>query len=200
MNESLRVAANEFAERAHELSSVLEIAIIGSVAGNDPYPNDLDLAVIIHNLDDIVTIAKYARQISSYYHGWEVFLFNEGLSLLGRICHRRECPSQSVECSVPGCGGPPYLRVYPEFEYDEEMFLSSPIDVLWTSFNMSRLLAHKDELGIVKSRRYPVLEDIEIECIICGKTFVFSGGEQKWYQKRELSQPKRCPDCREEHL
>jgi len=198
MNKSLRVAAKEFAEKANKLSSILEIAIVGSVAGDDPYPNDLDLAAIVRNLDEIATIAKYARQISRYYHGWEVSLFDEDLSLLGKICHRRECPGQSVECSVPGCGKPSHLRVDPDFEYDEEMFLRSPIDILWTSFNMSRLLKHKDELGIVESRRYLVLEDIEIECILCGKTFVFSGGEQKWYQKRGLCQPKRCPDCREQ--
>ena len=198
MNESLKVAAQEFAEKAHKLSSVLEIAIVGSVAGDDPYPNDLDLAVIVHNLGDIATIAKYARQISRYYHGWEVFLFDAGLSLIGKICHRRECPGQSVECSVPGCGKSPHLRVDPEFEYDEDMFLRSPIDILWTSFSTSRLIARKDELSIAESRKYPVLEDIEIECIICGKTFVFSGGEQKWYQKRGLSRPKRCPDCREQ--
>jgi len=196
-NKNLRVAAEEFAEKAQKLSSALEIAIVGSVAGGDPYPNDLDLVIIVRNLDELATIAKYARRISRHYHGWEVFLFDEDLTLLGRVCHRRECPGQSIECSVPGCGQPPYLRVAPEFEYDEKMFFKSPIDVLWTSFSMSRLIARKEELGIVESRRYPVLEDIEIECISCGKTFVFTGSEQKWYQKRGLSRPKRCHDCRE---
>jgi hypothetical protein len=196
-NESLRAVAEEFAEKAQKLSSALEIAIVGSVAGDDPYPNDLDLVIIVRNLDEIATIAKYARQISR--HDWEVFLFDGGLKPLGRVCHRRECPGQSIDCYIPGCGQPPHLRVDPEFEYDEKVFLKSPVDVLWTSFSTSRLLARKDELGIVESRRYPVLEDIEIECI-CGKTFVFTGSEQKWYQKRGLSQPKRCPDCRERML
>jgi hypothetical protein len=61
MNKSLRVAVKEFAEKANKLSSILEIAIVGSVAGDDPYPNDLDLAAIVRNLDEIATIAKYAR-------------------------------------------------------------------------------------------------------------------------------------------
>jgi hypothetical protein len=178
-NETLRVAAEEFAEKAQKLSSALEIAIVGSVAGNDPYPNDLDLAIIVRNLDEIATIARYARQMSSHYHGWEVFLFGEGLTLLGRVCHHRECPGHSIDCSAPRCGQPPHLRIDPEFEYDEKVFLKSPIDVLWTSFSVSRLLARKDELGIVESRRYPVLEDIEIKCILCGKRFVFTGEEQK---------------------
>ncbi len=200
MNENLRLAAKEFTEKANKLSSVIEIAIVGSVAGGDPYPNDLDLAVVIRSFDDFEILAKYARQISKYYHAWEVFLFNEDLKQLGRVCYRKNCPTMSVDCLVPGCGNPPHLSVEPDFEYDERMFFESPIDVLWTSLSKSCLLSHKGELGIFESRKYPVLEDIEIECILCGKTFVFSANEQKWYQKRGLRQPKRCPDCKEKQL
>ena len=200
-NEILRVAANEFAGKVHKLSSLLEIAIIGSVAGVDPHPIDLDLVIIIRNLEEITTIAKYARQMSRHYHGWEVFLFDENASLIGRICHRRKCPVQSVDCSVPGCGQPPHIRVHSDFNYQEKMFFNSPIDVLWTSFKRSRLLERKDELGIAESRRYPVLEDIKIKCILCGKIFLFTASEQKWYKKQGLSLPKRCPDCIEkEHI
>jgi len=196
-NEILRVAANEFAEKVHKLSSPLEIAIIGSVAGNDPYPNDLDLVIIIRNLEEITTIAKYARQMSRHYHGWEVFLFDENVSLIGRICHRKKCPGQSVDCYVSGCGQTPYLRIHSDFNYQEKIFFNSPIDVLWTSFKMSRLLERKDELGIAESRRYPVLEDIKIKCILCAKVFLFTASEQKWYKKQGFSLPKRCPDCKE---
>lgn len=197
-NEILRVAANEFAGKIYKLSSLLEIAIMGSVAGDDPYPNDLDLVIIIRNIKEITTIAKYARQMSRHYHGWEVFLFDEDVSLIGRICHRRKCPGQSVDCSVPGCGQPPHIRVHPDFEYNEEIFLTSTINVLWTSFKRSRLLERKDELGIDESRRYPGLEDIKIKCILCGKIFLFTASEQKWYKKRGLSLPKRCPNCIEQ--
>lgn len=199
-NENLRLAAKEFTGKAQKLSTVLEIAIVGSVAGGDPYPNDLDLVIIVRNLGEIAIIAKYARQMSSYYHAWEVFLFGEDLRLLGRVCYRKECPGQSIDCYTPGCGQPPFLRTDPDFEYDERMFFESPIDMLWTSFSTSRLLEHKKELGIVESRRYPVLEDIELECIQCGKKFVFTAGEQKWYQKRGLSQPKRCFECKHKEL
>lgn len=194
-NDVLRVAADEFASKVRTLSSPFEVAIVGSVAGGDPHPNDLDLAIIISNTGEIATIAKYARQMSRHYHAWEVFLFDCDLSLIGTICHRRECPGRSVECYDPGCGKPPHVRVNPEFEYDEKIFLTSPIDVLYTSFETSRLLARKDELGIVESRSYPVIEDITIECVRCGETFVFTGAEQKWYLKQGLSQPKRCLDC-----
>lgn len=200
-NKTLRTAAGEFFGKASKLSTVLEIAIVGSVAGNDPYPNNLDLAVIIRNLDELKTIAKYARQISSRYHDWEVFLFDEGLSMLGFVCFRKKCPVQSMDCTIKGCGKPPHLMAIPGFKYREKTFLSSPIDILYKSYEKSRFLKRKSELGINKSRVYPALEDIEINCMICGETYVFAGGEQKWYLKRDLNPPKRCPDCiQQEHM
>lgn len=197
-NEVLRTAATEFAEKVQKLSTPLEVAIVGSVAGNDPYPNDLDLALILCNLDEISTIATYARQMSKWFHAWEVLLFDEILSPQGRICHRKECPGQSINCVVPGCGKPPYVKQILGFEYEEKTLFSSPIDVLWTSFPTSRFISRKKELGIVESRKYPVMRDITMECMLCGKPFVFTGGEQKWYQKKGFNQPKRCPKCREE--
>jgi hypothetical protein len=95
-------------------------------------------------------------------------------------------------------GQPPHPRVYSDFKYQEKIFFNSPIDVLWTSFKRSRLLERKDELGIAESRRYPVLEEIKIKCILCGKVFSFTASEQKWYKKREFSPPKRCQDCIEQ--
>jgi uncharacterized membrane protein YsdA (DUF1294 family)/DNA-directed RNA polymerase subunit RPC12/RpoP len=38
--------------------------------------------------------------------------------------------------------------------------------------------------------------DETIRCIDCGRTFVWSYGEQRYYRARGLSRPKRCPDCR----
>lgn len=197
-NEKLRTAAGEFSGKASKLSTVLEIAIVGSVAGNDPYPNNLDLAVITRNLDEIKTIAKYARQISRHYPDWEVFVFSEKLAFLGFICFRKQCPGQSIDCAVPGCGEPPHRMVIPGFKYKEKTFFSSPIDILYTSYKASRFLWHKKELGITESREYPVLEDIELRCINCGETFIFSAQEQKIFQKRGFHPPKRCPDCIEQ--
>lgn len=47
-----------------------------------------------------------------------------------------------------------------------------------------------------------VYEDITLNCreIVDGKEhgmpFVFTAGEQKFYEERGLTQPKRCPTCR----
>ena len=196
-NELLRTAAIEFAKKIQRLSTPLELAIVGSVAGNDLYPNDLDIVLILRTLDEISTIATYARQMNKWYHAWDVFLFNEDIEPQGRICHRNACPAQSIDCAVPGCGRPPHVRIIPGFEYEEKTLFSSPIDVLWTSFQTSCLLSRKKELGIIESRKYPVMEDITRECMLCGKPFMFTGGEQKWYQKQGFNPPKRCPKCRE---
>lgn len=197
-NKLLRTAATQFAEKTQKLSTPLELAIVGSVAGNDPYPNDLDIALILRTLDDISTIATYARQIGKWHHAWDIFLFGWNLKLQGEICHRKVCPGQSIDCAVPGCGMPPHVRIRSGFEYKEEIFFHSPFEVLWTTYETSRFLARKKELGIVESRKYLVIEDIMRECILCGKPFVFTASEQKWYQKQGFNQPKRCPECREE--
>jgi len=62
-NKVLREAASDFTSI---LKSVLEIAITGSVAGGDRYPSDLDISFVMDNLDELVQISKYARQISRY--------------------------------------------------------------------------------------------------------------------------------------
>lgn len=40
------------------------------------------------------------------------------------------------------------------------------------------------------------MPDIEYVCKDCNQTFVFSEGEQKYYQDRGLAIPKRCARCR----
>lgn len=37
----------------------------------------------------------------------------------------------------------------------------------------------------------------KIACHDCKETFFFTGGEQKYYEERKLSEPKRCPACRQ---
>lgn len=37
----------------------------------------------------------------------------------------------------------------------------------------------------------------KIVCCDCGETFLFTGGEQKYYEERKLSEPKRCSACRQ---
>ncbi|MGC9333319.1 MAG: zinc-ribbon domain containing protein [Anaerolineae bacterium] len=38
--------------------------------------------------------------------------------------------------------------------------------------------------------------DRTLRCADCGSTFVFTAGEQAFYEERGFSEPKRCPSCR----
>jgi hypothetical protein len=38
----------------------------------------------------------------------------------------------------------------------------------------------------------------KIICSDCGKEFVLTAGERKWYEDKGFSIPKRCPDCRKQ--
>ena len=40
-------------------------------------------------------------------------------------------------------------------------------------------------------------QDKTINCVDCGQDFIFTAGEQEFYEQRGLTnQPRRCPDCR----
>lgn len=41
------------------------------------------------------------------------------------------------------------------------------------------------------------MPDVEITCADCGNTFPFTEREQDYYNERNLSQPKRCKECRD---
>ena len=38
-------------------------------------------------------------------------------------------------------------------------------------------------------------KDIDIICRDCGKTFVFTAGEQEFYKSKNFAFPKRCKKC-----
>ncbi len=40
------------------------------------------------------------------------------------------------------------------------------------------------------------MSDQIIKCVECGRTFIWSYGEQRYYKERGLSPPKRCKACR----
>ena len=59
-------------------------------------------------------------------------------------------------------------------------------------------LAKKAERGaLALSHGEKVMPDIEITCAECGNAFPFTEREQEYYQERNLTQPKRCKECRD---
>jgi len=49
----------------------------------------------------------------------------------------------------------------------------------------------------METKRGIEFKDVELTCIECGNSFIWGAGEQCFYRDRGLSQPKRCPKCRE---
>ena len=48
-------------------------------------------------------------------------------------------------------------------------------------------------------REFPVVasnRDLELECKDCNSMFVFTIGEQEFFEKKRFTQPRRCPECR----
>jgi ssDNA-binding Zn-finger/Zn-ribbon topoisomerase 1 len=39
--------------------------------------------------------------------------------------------------------------------------------------------------------------DRDLECADCRSTFVFTAGEQAFFQQKGFTEPKRCPKCRQ---
>lgn len=39
-------------------------------------------------------------------------------------------------------------------------------------------------------------KDITLTCVDCGKEFVWTATEQAFFHSKDLSQPKRCRECR----
>lgn len=142
-----REAAKAFAGKLASRKSVQEVVLCGSMVTQDPYPNDIDLAIVVDSLDELAVIARGARQISSTYHGWEVFVFQTNRTHAGRICHRKQCPREPWRCKNADCGNVPSLGNVRDFNFDPALFLAPPIDILWSRGPKSMLLEWKEALG-----------------------------------------------------
>lgn len=190
----LRQAAREFVQRAESIQSVREIALFGSLARGDPHPKDIDLAVIVSSLDHLPGLARAARKMSSLFHNWDVFVFNSRLKYIGRLCHRKDCPSSSVECI--GCGDIPFIQHIREFKFTPQDFYSSPFEILFNHQSESRFISQREKLGIEENRDFEQFADVMLECWDCGNSFIFNRGEQKYYQQHGFQPPNRCETCR----
>ncbi|MGH7844251.1 MAG: zinc-ribbon domain containing protein [Candidatus Binatia bacterium] len=190
-----REASKTFAGKLASRKSVQEVALCGSMVTKDPYPNDIDLAIVVDSPDELPVIARAARQISSTYHGWEVFVFQPNRSYAGRICHRKQCPIEPWRCENADCGNVPYLGNLRDFSFDPPLFLAPPIDILWSRGPKSMLLEWKEVLG-ARLNEQEQYRPVTLKCWECGKRFLFSVGDQKHIAKRGFHEPKRCELCR----
>ena len=61
----------------------------------------------------------------------------------------------------------------------------------------SMVCAVKVSMEISEEPKKASMKDKSLYCIECGEQFTFTAGEQKYYKRHELDQPKRCKCCRE---
>lgn len=199
--EIFREAAIEFKDKIEKYENVIEIAIVGSLAGEDLYPYDVDIAIILSNFENISSIAKSARQITSKTHAWEVFVFDTNRRYYGRICQRKECPGSSIECAVLNCGKIQFIKVMENFKFKPEDTFRTNIEVIFTRGSENIFINWQKEIlkffGLKEPESYKSLESEWIKCIECEKKFEFDPGEQKYFKKHGLHTPKRCDSCRE---
>lgn len=189
-------AAETFTRKVQQFASVREVALTGSLAAGDPWPGDVDLALALQNLDDLAGLARAARQMSSTAHAWDVFVFGAGPAYLGRLCHRRECPARHARCDAIDCGQTPYLANLSDFRFDPLHFLGSPLRLLLQRGPASIFLAWRVGLGVAERPPETPLEPLRLDCIACGRSFLFGVGEQKHFRRMGFQPPRRCPSCR----
>lgn len=53
----------------------------------------------------------------------------------------------------------------------------------------------EDQLKSMNDKKQK-LQDLTVQCVDCKNPFLFTAGEQQFYQDRGLAVPKRCPTCR----
>jgi uncharacterized membrane protein YsdA (DUF1294 family) len=71
----------------------------------------------------------------------------------------------------------------------------APPCALYDGIDVSQQIqGHKGERGWYGCT---TVSDQRIECVDCGRVFIWTVGEQQFYRQRGLSAPKRCSECRE---
>jgi predicted nucleotidyltransferase len=134
--EQLLAEALAFVRAASRLRGVIRIALIGSLATEEPDPKDVDLLVTVTDDMDLASLARLGRKLQghaqSFARGGEVFLADPRGHYLGRTCPWKRCgPGIRINCDALHCGRRPYLHDDLEtISLDETLILASPIE-LW---------------------------------------------------------------------
>lgn len=67
--------------------------------------------------------------------------------------------------------------------------------IMEVDFEKARVQTEIINMHSTKERKNHARE-ILLVCKCCGKPFVFSSGEQRFYKENNLLEPKRCKECR----
>ncbi|OGR41116.1 MAG: hypothetical protein A2X28_07275 [Elusimicrobia bacterium GWA2_56_46] len=197
--ENFRKIAVAFADGLKAVAGVEEIAVFGSVAGGDRYPSDVDVAIILSSLSGLAQVARHKRKVDNSNY-LDVFLF-DGRKFMGNVCHRKDCPGQSMECYQPGCGRNKFIRVREGLVPDPARWFKTPLIVLQKHDDKSVFLDWQKDilrsLGLTAPEAYQVRGSITEKCRQCGSGFEINPGEQKYFESMGFKLPKRCQPCRD---
>ncbi len=133
----LLTAVLTFVRAARDVPGVTRIALIGSLATNEPSPKDVDLLVTVTaeaNLPRLATLGRKlnAQAQSGIGRSGEVFLADPSGTYLGRLCQWKECgPGLHRDCDAQHCGQRPYLHDdLQSIQLARELIATPPL-VLW---------------------------------------------------------------------
>lgn len=132
----LLAETSAFIEAATKLSGVSRIALIGSLATETEWPNDVDLLVTIEDEADLTRLARLSRQLRGHVQahglGADVFLADPRNRYLGRTCPWKDCrPGIRVACDALSCGEREYLHDdLGVIKLSDELVATPPIE-LW---------------------------------------------------------------------
>lgn len=104
-----------FVKLARELSGVLRIDLIGSLASDKEFPKDIDLLITVTDDCDLTALATLGRRLAGHMAthraGAEIFLASPDGQYLGRTCAWKKCgPGNRNSCDALSCGKRDYLH------------------------------------------------------------------------------------------
>jgi hypothetical protein len=183
------------------LESVLEIALFASVAGGDPYPSDVDVAIFLSSLKEIGSIAKAKRKADAQMNGFDLFVFDQNRKFIGNVCKRKECGSGEGGISRTCCTSTPFIAKREGLDFEPFRWFKTPVEILYHTGEQSILRSWQEiilqAMGLDEPEPYPIREPLVRKCIECGTRFEIDPGEQKYFESMGFDFPKRCQSCRD---
>lgn len=197
LQQKLRRAAEYVARAMAKVRGVEKVALFGSVAAPlerevprfSPFRQagvevlheckDVDLAVWVSDLGNLKALQRARsgalnellrdEKLGVAHHQVDVFVLEPGTDRYrGRLCTYGECPKQKVECHVPGCGEPLFLKQHEDFVFYDDALRPDAVVVL---FDRAAPAAESPLGGLADSRmqfpaQHPAEEERRLEDVV----------------------------------